>query len=246
MRGSQSITEQFYQRRRTLPGLEDLSAQDKQAINVGWRCRGSQHELYSIATDLSQVHWPNIESILDLGCGDGELANFLRSERDFRGHYTGIDLVESNILEAKNRFGLQLKNRFILGECFNQDWSEQSFDVVISLGVISVNLDYPDNVGENTLAQTKQLCDLIIELAQTSAVLYFPCSDSISKDRLTANSDMAFLPEIDVYTLLYNAVQQSKDKVLSGIDMTSSLNREDARTIAKVYWTPAGSGNSSE
>jgi SAM-dependent methyltransferase len=52
---------------------------------------------------LAAIGFPPTASVLDVGCGRGDLYAYLLA-RGYKGHYTGLDLVPHFIKEAKQRF----------------------------------------------------------------------------------------------------------------------------------------------
>ena len=95
-----------------------------------------------------------IHSILDVGCGFGDLGNWLSSHFP-NIHYTGID-INSNLIEiGKRRFGLNLyqKNNIF-------DFEENSFDFVISNGIFNAQLLYENQLDylEEYLISFHKIC----------------------------------------------------------------------------------------
>ena len=74
-------------------------------------------------------------SILDVGCGDGEFYRYLRSV-GYKGSYTGIDINEKLIEKAKARF---LGVDFLHHDIYESKM-ENSFSFVVASGIF--NLDF--------------------------------------------------------------------------------------------------------
>lgn len=77
-------------------------------------------------------------SILDIGCGKGELLDYLKKQLLYinRSHlnYLGIDIVPAFISAAKQRFPLnKFKNQNFIHPSF---MPEKQFDIVLALGVL--------------------------------------------------------------------------------------------------------------
>jgi 2-polyprenyl-3-methyl-5-hydroxy-6-metoxy-1,4-benzoquinol methylase len=87
-----------------------------------------QHELKlrSYAQLISGL--PAGESLLDVGCGYGELLRFARP----RGQYVGIDMVEQFVQEARHRYPYQ---SFMAGNIL--DYCGLQSDWVLLVGVLS-------------------------------------------------------------------------------------------------------------
>lgn len=74
-------------------------------------------------------------SILDVGCGTGDLAGFLK-EKEI-GMYTGIDIVKSVIEKAQQKYP---EYTFITDD-FLQHEFEEKFDFVLASGALALTLD---------------------------------------------------------------------------------------------------------
>jgi tRNA (uracil-5-)-methyltransferase TRM9 len=83
--------------------------------------------------------------ILDLGCGNGELARQL-IRIGFTGHYTGLDASSALLEEARKKIDLVTNLRFILTDLSSPDWdkkidlstklSDGYFDIVLAFAVL--------------------------------------------------------------------------------------------------------------
>ncbi len=77
------------------------------------------------------------KSLLDVGCGLGDLRVFLR-ERAVPVHYTGVDISEKMVQAALKRQG---DGKFLYADVFGDDpFGENSFDVVYCSGIFNLNL----------------------------------------------------------------------------------------------------------
>jgi SAM-dependent methyltransferase len=68
------------------------------------------------------------QSMLDIGCGYGELLRFV----ELRGEYVGIDLVSDFVLEARRRYP---RERFEVADLFDYDDSKPDWSLLV--GVLS-------------------------------------------------------------------------------------------------------------
>src|SRR3989304_8464331 len=98
-----------------------------------WQRRGAAHQRFR------QI-WAEIDfngkSVLDIGCGFGEMGKFLIKR--YKGvNYTGFDIVPEFIEEAKRELP---KLRFEVRDFFN-DPIKEKFDVVIASGVLNSNVE---------------------------------------------------------------------------------------------------------
>ncbi len=79
----------------------------------------------------------NKQSLLDIGCGNGELYKFLNFN-GYRGKYTGYDINEKLLVLAKSRFAdIDVQYQDILNSDFN---ASPSFDYVLMSGVFNANI----------------------------------------------------------------------------------------------------------
>lgn len=79
-------------------------------------------------------------SILDAGCGEGFLTDYL-ARRDPSLRLTGVDMSSEAIAYAEERFGERA--RFRTGNVYKLPFSDNSFDVVLCSEVLE-HLDEPD------------------------------------------------------------------------------------------------------
>ena len=88
-------------------------------------------------TTLVREHvrpWPNAR-VLDLGCGTGELLEYLGDVR-----YCGVDISAQYISHARVHYGDRAE--FRVGDASAADLAGREFDIVVSLGVLH-HLDDP-------------------------------------------------------------------------------------------------------
>jgi SAM-dependent methyltransferase len=80
--------------------------------------------------------WPeDIESVLDVGCGFGDLLGFLR-ERGWRGRYTGVDIVGDLLAAARQVYAEDSAAQFLEGEV-GEFGPEVKSSLVVALGVFN-------------------------------------------------------------------------------------------------------------
>jgi SAM-dependent methyltransferase len=84
---------------------------------------------------LESLRPEDIESVLDVGCGFGDLLGFLR-ERGWRGQYTGVDIVEDLLDVAQRAYAGDSAARFLLGEV-GELGPEMKSGLVVALGVFN-------------------------------------------------------------------------------------------------------------
>ncbi len=115
---------------RIAPGRENYDILD-------WAAPRSQKLRFEVL--LNHVDLEG-KSLLDVGCGLGDLASLLR-DRGLEVRYTGVDVIEE-MLEKARRANPGV--RFVLGDIFAEDseyvLSGERFDVVFSSGTMNLNL----------------------------------------------------------------------------------------------------------
>jgi SAM-dependent methyltransferase len=102
-----------------------------------WHQKGAAHQRF-------RVLWAEIDfnqrSVLDVGCGFGEMGKFLLKR--YKGvKYTGVDIVPEFIEEAKKHL---LDVSFEICDYFAHPM-EKKFDIVIASGTLNSNVE--DNIG---------------------------------------------------------------------------------------------------
>ncbi|MBU2564414.1 class I SAM-dependent methyltransferase [Patescibacteria group bacterium] len=80
----------------------------------------------NIWPELKELKFSKNEKILDLGCGNGRLFEFLKGV-----NYAGIDISEKLISIAKKKYG----NHFKKGNILSLPFSNESFDSIWSIAV---------------------------------------------------------------------------------------------------------------
>jgi len=84
---------EHYKKLLTLHGYSPKSLQ--------WSCKDTQHKRFELLTQIS----PTLTSVLDVGCGFGDLFSYLKEKKKISGNYIGIDFVESFIKAATSIHG---------------------------------------------------------------------------------------------------------------------------------------------
>jgi len=99
---------------------------------LGWGKNGRQELRFSILTQIGDL---NEKSILDVGCGFGDLCGYVMS-KGLSCEYTGIDIVPDLIEEGKQRFP---HGEYILGD-FDTHSFDKQFDYIIASGIFNFKL----------------------------------------------------------------------------------------------------------
>ena len=224
-----SLTKAFYQNR--ISKATNLPENELTAKKVGWSSHEIQMLGYKIATDLDGIEWTKINSFLDIGCGYGNLIDYLRKHKHFLGTYTGIDIIAEFIQEAEKLYEDDLRNQFITGDFLDQNWPPQRYDVVCSIGALSVNQDQPSPCGKLSKEYAQNLIQSMLNLANYSIILHFSNYDNVTFELMEHNRNMAFYKPIKIKNMLSDFCGER----LVNLDIQSYPNSTDARTIVKAY-----------
>ena len=120
----------------TVQRLLDLNRQFYQTFALQFSA--TRQRLQAGVLRLIQTIPPDAR-VLDLGCGNGELARELAS-RDFRGNYLGLDQSAEFLAEARNKLAGNLDFTFRLADLTSLNWHSRlpgmSFEVILALAVL--------------------------------------------------------------------------------------------------------------
>lgn len=101
-------------------------------LGVDWNSKASQYLRFE---QLSKVINEDQFSVLDYGCGYGELVNYLSQVENFEMTYFGYDISKEMLRQASSIFKYR-QNVSFLGSL-----EKQKFDFVIASGVLNVKLN---------------------------------------------------------------------------------------------------------
>lgn len=107
---------------------------------LGWKADENQRQRFDVLASLAKFSG---FSVLDVGCGSGELSARLR-ELYVDVHYTGIDQMQAFLDVALARYGTQPNTRFLLGD-FSTGVLAQ-YDYILACGAMSYRSSNPDFV----------------------------------------------------------------------------------------------------
>jgi ubiquinone/menaquinone biosynthesis C-methylase UbiE len=96
---------------------------------VNRRQRGPRNDAL-IERALAKVDKSDIREVLEIGCGVGHTAHFLRGEFDFSLH--GVDIDAEQIAKATQAYGGDPKLRFHVADATALWFSDASFDTVVA------------------------------------------------------------------------------------------------------------------
>lgn len=112
---------------------------------LGWGSKAQQLARFQQTTSIYK--FSNSDTILDIGCGFGDYFQFLMEEQIVFRHYTGCDINEDLLNEARKRNNLESSSTYTTANIKNSNaFESSSFDVGVMLGVLNLNFHgAPDN-----------------------------------------------------------------------------------------------------
>jgi trans-aconitate methyltransferase len=141
-----SVIYRFHQERISMFGEGTTSA-------LGWKEARSQQVRFEI---LSQIGDMNKLSVLDVGCGHGDLRAFL-GEKYPALRYAGIDQMEEFLDIATSRYGHLPDTTFYLGDCWVAELP--NMDYVLACGLLAYRNSQPDFI-QRMIAKLFSSCRL--------------------------------------------------------------------------------------
>ena len=88
---------------------------------VQWSSADAQRRRFRVLAEAVR----DVHSVVDVGCGLGDLLPFLRTERAFSGHYLGLDFVPEFVQHCRRRFKPDTKAQF---RCFDAQVEDFPYD----------------------------------------------------------------------------------------------------------------------
>ena len=160
----------------------------KAQTSCGWSSLESATESYIAASDCSKQDWKTIKSVLDVGSGEGHFSSYLRTKRQFKGKYTGLELLPKSHETALKLYEQDPLSEFICDEFLGYDFGNQKFDWVISLGALSVK-------QEQQKEHDKTIIKKMIGLANYGISIYINDVQKLDED------DLDVLPYLATHNL---------------------------------------------
>jgi SAM-dependent methyltransferase len=119
---------------------------------VGWSDRESQWLRFKVLCEIGNL---NGASICDVGCGFGDLLDYLK-ENQIKTFYTGVDISPGLLVEAAR---LHLEVEFVCRDLVTEPW-EREFDYLLLSGALSYriadNWDYTCKMIRSMYAMAKR------------------------------------------------------------------------------------------
>lgn len=109
------------------------------AANTGWQASlwlSAEDQYYRYVLMGQMLNWQGC-SVLDIGCGQGDLYQFIK-ERSKNVTYTGVDISQEMVTAAKRRFP---DAEFLHADFLSEDFQPKQYDFVLGIGTFAVKLD---------------------------------------------------------------------------------------------------------
>ena len=122
---------------------------------VGWGSKESQDLRFKILSDISSL---DSSSILDVGCGLGDLVLFLNNNNHNVYRYHGIDISENLIDEAKNRYKNDSSVTFSHTNIDSID-NKKKYDYIFCSGCLNLKIDNNLEYTKDVLTKMFEVCN---------------------------------------------------------------------------------------
>lgn len=150
-------------------------------LSLGWDSTQSQQVRFRKL--ISAINLDS-KSILDIGCGFGDLCSFLTSEGIAYKTYLGWDIVDSFIFEARNRFG-QPRNSFELCDITSFEYFlEPVADIAVMLGLLNwnlgskeLNIEYTQKMIQRAFDLAKECC--AVDFLSSHLSPFYPAESNV-------------------------------------------------------------------
>jgi trans-aconitate methyltransferase len=136
--------------------------------SLGWQSRQTQYQRFAV---LAQVGPLEHTRVLDVGCGLGDLYEYLRAQR-IPVDYTGYDLLPDMVERARQRYP---QGRFEVRDVL-QGLGTERFDYILSSGAFNVNF------GDNIRAVQQVLRQMVAQCERAVAINFLKWSAGASHD----------------------------------------------------------------
>jgi len=101
---------------------------------LGWEDRDSHISRFQ--SFITNFDIKRYDTFLDVGCGLGTILEYFK-DSNITINYTGVDILEEMIVEAKRRHSESL---FYNVDVFKEDKFTQTFDIVYASGIFNIDL----------------------------------------------------------------------------------------------------------
>lgn len=130
---------------------ESLNVHGYSSDALFWESRGLQKQLFAV---LAEIGVADGDSLLDVGCGFGDLFSWLRG-RKVTVDYTGVD-ISPDMIDVGVR--MNPGGQLLCGELFDFDWPAASFDWVVLSGTLNWELYDNGSYMRRLVRRMYELC----------------------------------------------------------------------------------------
>lgn len=169
---------------------DELGEATDPARRAGWRSRAHQALRFEVCCSALDVE--QLDSVLDVGCGEGDLLPALR-RRGFRGRYVGVDVLSSMIEMARARH-TDSRARFLVGDLLETEpIDEAPCDLVVACGTLS--LDVP-----SWHAHCRRMLAAMWEMTRGALVVVVPSARA--RRHLVADDALVYVTPASLHRLI--------------------------------------------
>jgi len=131
---------------------DNLNYHDDGHEVLGWGSEASQTKRFEI---LSKIHDLNGHSVLDVGCGLGDLFMWFK-KNEIKVDYLGIDITKKMILKAKEKYP---KASFKVCDLINSYHSINKYDFVLASGIFNRKINDHEEFVEKMIRKMYGKCN---------------------------------------------------------------------------------------
>lgn len=182
----------------------------KHGVSAGWSSNEKARDSYATAASSEEQQWTSFQSVLDIGSGEGHFLDFLRQDKFFTGHYTGLELLPMFHEVAVKKYGGDSNSELIQGDFMEHDFGSVKFDWVLSLGALSVK---QENKKEQE-AYDVAFCRKMMALTRYGITVYLNDIDQMRQGRLNALPNLAAHKISDFVSMLKHNFPMYKVEVM--------------------------------
>jgi SAM-dependent methyltransferase len=178
--------------------------------SVGWGDVSSQYLRFQKLTDGLIKEG---SSILDYGCGLGHFVDYLENQHLKKYQYVGIDLCDSFIKHAMQKYHSKKNINFYTGDISQKNLRNHSFDIAIASGVFSLKQENIETYTFQTLSKMFELVDESVSVNFLTKHCDYELEKNIHHDpsailkeafKITSNLRLLHDYELYEFTLILN------------------------------------------
>jgi hypothetical protein len=170
----------------------------------------------------------SINPILDIGCGEGGLWDYIKTQRQRIDIY-GLDVMEQYIERAKSKHR-DNGCRFETGEFLSKNFNGNRFFWVIGIGPLMLNMDQPDYPGVKSLQYAKSTIDKMVLLAECGVSIYFPNAENVPVPKQTIAKHMVFYTPEEIENMINHAAEKH-GRTVAAISTRAYPDKNNLKTM---------------